>query len=131
MCGCADLTRRRGACTHPARDRLVRFHVTFRPKAGDLDTPVASGTLNSETFPRFAAAPLNGTRPLFDGRGLQDRRQPRDLAPHQFGERLWSAPLRLRDLGAEIEQPLLYCFFLEAFVERLGELVDDCLRRAL
>src|SRR5664279_5270732 len=26
---------------------------------------------------------------LFGGRGLQDRREPRDLALHQRGERLW------------------------------------------
>ena len=65
------------------------------------------------------------------GRRLQDRRQPRDLAVHQRGQRLRPAPARLGDLGAETLQPLAHGGLVEPLVERLGELVDDRLRRAL
>src|SRR5581483_5404902 len=61
----------------------------------------------------------------------QDRSQPVNFLFHQGSECFRSAPLGLCDLGSERSKALLHGFLAEAFVQGLGELVDDGLRRAL
>ena len=68
---------------------------------------------------------------LLRHRCLQDRRQPRDLAFHQRGERFRPAIVFLGDFRAEIGQALAHGLVVESLVERFGELVDHGLRRAL
>src|SRR5258708_5755507 len=112
----------------PAKTGLSGF--TLRSGRGAyFGGPVAPKTLNKTLkktmiglLLKSAETPrcLSESQPLFGRCGLQDRSQPRDLAPHQIAERLRTAPLRLGDLRAEIQQPLPDPFFVAALVEPLG-----------
>ena len=63
--------------------------------------------------------------------GLDDRRPARDLALDQVGERPRSAPLLVRQVAPQFQQPLAHDLVVERLVERVGELVQDRLRRVL
>src|SRR5262252_10316927 len=66
-----------------------------------------------------------------DVRGLDDRCPAGNLALDQSGERLLAAPGLVGNDAAEVEQPLARAFIVQRLVERVAELVEDWLWRAL
>src|SRR5262245_62525140 len=62
---------------------------------------------------------------------LDDRRPARDLALHQFEQRLLATLWLVGDHAAELQKPLARGLVVERLVEGVAELVDDGLGRGL
>src|SRR5215470_3170027 len=62
---------------------------------------------------------------------FDDRRPAGNLGLHQRRERLRSALGLVRNIAAQVEQPLAHDGVVERLVERVGKLTDDLLWRRL
>src|SRR5436190_19134999 len=127
----ARAARRRAARQRPRPDAgMYGVAVSWRPLLypAPHGSKFAGRLLGARSYLALAAT---WRSQLLGARGLQDRREPRNLALDQFGQRLRTAALRLGDVGAESGEAFLHGRLVQSLVESVGQLVDDILRRAL
>src|SRR6476469_6737476 len=102
--------------------------------AHGLDPSCGNSRLGRRSLPpsRLSANVQTLTQGSVDrARGLDDRRPAVDFALYQRGECLLPAAALVRQHAPELEQPLARPLVVQRLVERVAELVENRLRRAL